>query len=111
MIDTLAQATVHGFGEWLQHQVTVGNLVSIGSVLIAFGYQMRRLQDIERDLLAVREAQRVAVVEVAATYTRRDVLAEMLQTISSQQHGISDRLASIEIDLRYIKHMTHEGAR
>jgi anti-sigma-K factor RskA len=103
MIDTLAQATALGFSEWVQHQITVGNLASIGSVLVAFGYQMRRLQDIERDIAAMRDAQRASMADVAATYTRRDVLSETLCSINA-------RLGNIEADLRDVKHSTRQGA-
>jgi hypothetical protein len=92
----------HGLLEWIQHQITLGNLVSLASVLVAFGYQMRRLQDIERDIAAVRDAQRVAVVEAAATYTRRDVLTETLASMNA-------RLGNIETDLRLL-HRVHDEA-
>jgi hypothetical protein len=103
MFETLAQATSHEFADWLGHQITVGNIASIGSVLIAFGYQMRRLQDIEKDIAAVRDAQRAAVSDAAATYTRRDVLGETLCSINA-------RLGNIEADLRAVKHVTHDAA-
>lgn len=95
---------------WLQDQITFGNLLSIGSILVAFGYQMRRLQQIELDITDVkraqdtaareqRTAQEKAAIEIAATYTRRDVLAETLQSMNG-------RLANIEMDIREVKHIT-----
>lgn len=86
-------------GGWLQSQVTFGNLTAIASILIAYGYQMRRLQDIERDIADVRAAQKQALADTAATYTRRDVLAEVLQSMNA-------RLGNIEADIRDVKHIT-----
>lgn len=95
-------------GAWLGTQVTLGNLGAFCTTLVAFGYQLRRLHDIdersqaiERDVADVRVAQRQAVLDAAATYTRRDVLAETLQSMNA-------RLGNIEMDLRDVK-QTHEG--
>lgn len=85
------------FAAWLHEQVTLGNLSAFVTTLVAFGYQLRRLQDIERDIADVRNAQRAAVADAAATYTRRDVLAETLQSMNA-------RLANIEADVRDVKH-------
>jgi hypothetical protein len=107
VIDTLAQAMGgHGpsVAEWLQHQITLGNIASVGTALIAFGYQLRRLQDIERDVASIREAQRVAMSDVAATYTRRDVLTETLASMNA-------RLGNIETDLRALHHAHDEAHR
>ena len=84
------------FTGWLSSQLTFGNIAAIGTALTAFGYQMRRLQDIERDVAAVREAQKQSVIEAAITYTRRDVLAETLQNIAI-------RLGNIEQDVRVLR--------
>lgn len=85
------------FAAWLHEQITLGNLSAFVTTLVAFGYQLRRLQDIERDIAGVRDAQRQAVADTAATYTRRDVLAETLQSMNA-------RLANIEADVRDVKH-------
>ena len=65
---------------------------------------MRRLQDIERDVIAVREAQRAALADVAATYTRRDVLTETLASMNA-------RLGNIESDLRLLHRVHDEASR
>lgn len=103
MVDTVAQALqAPSLVHWLAGQITVGNIAALGTALIAFGYQMRRLQDIERDIAAVRDAQRAAVADAAATYTRRDVLAETLCSMNA-------RLGNIESDLRSL-HRAHDEA-
>lgn len=82
--------------EWLQAQVTFGNLAAICSTLVAFGYQLRRLQDIERDISDVRAAQVRASSDTASTYVRRDVVAETLNLMSL-------RLGNIEVELRDLR--------
>lgn len=82
--------------EWLQAQVTFGNLAAICSTLVAFGYQLRRLQDIERDISDVRAAQVRASSDTASTYVRRDVEAETLNLMSL-------RLGNIEVELRDLR--------
>jgi hypothetical protein len=91
--------TEHHLGVWFSQQVTIGNVAAVGSTLVAFGYQLRRLQDIERDIAVVRDAQRQAEISTASTYARRDVLTETLQSINA-------RLGNIEVDLRDL-HQTH----
>lgn len=88
-------------GTWLGTQVTLGNIGAFCSTLVAFGYQLRRLQDIERDIANVRDAQKKATAENAATYTRSDVLGVTLMAMNSQ-------LAEIRTDLRELKRH-HEG--
>lgn len=95
--------TEASFIGWAQQQITFGNIAAICSTLIAFGYQLRRLQDIERDISEVRAAQARATSDTASTYARRDVLAETLQSMNA-------RLGNIETDLREVKHTT-SGAR
>lgn len=82
--------------EWLQAQFTFGNLAAICSTLVAFGYQLRRLQDIERDISDVRAAQVRASSDTASTYVRRDVVAETLNLMSL-------RLGNIEVELRDLR--------
>lgn len=82
--------------EWLYANVTFGNLAAIGSTLVAFGYQLRRLQDIERDISDVRAAQVRATNDTASTYVRRDVEAETLNLMSL-------RLGNIEVELRDLR--------
>lgn len=81
---------------WFLEQFTFGNFVTMASLAFAFGVQYRRLQDIERDVQAIKAQQNADSIATAATYARRDVLAETLQSINQ-------RLGNIEHDLREVK--------
>lgn len=81
---------------WWAAQFTIGNILTILSLAVSIGWQMRRLAEIEDDLVAIKVRQSKDAEYIAATYERKDVMAAMLQSINLQLHAIQSTLARWE---------------
>lgn len=111
--------------DWVQAQVTIGNILVVLSMVANIGYQMRRLQGIEKDLarmeqqhIVIRRQQEVDRAEIGhqldmaarhieQTYSRRDVQEALIASVHQQLGTLmaqqSDMRAEVRAELRDIK--------
>lgn len=98
-------------GSWWLDQVTLGNIVTIVSVLLSIGWHARRVVEVEKSVQTIADrlkevseeieaaaARRDAdLLHIATTYQRKDVQAESLASIDRQLTDIRDTLREMRM--------------
>lgn len=81
---------------WWQSQFNLGNIITILSLAVSIGWQVRRMTEMEKELLDIRGRLQKDAEYIAATYERKDVLFVVLQSINLQLASIREALAKAE---------------